>query len=48
MVILMKNEGFLQQMCPNLQFPADLVMFTEGILNGKFHFLYTGRLTCLK
>ena len=26
-------------MGPNLQFPADLVTFTEGILNGKHHFL---------
>ena len=26
-------------MWPNLQFPADLVTFTEGILNGKLHFL---------
>ena len=26
-------------MRPNPQFPADLVTFTEEILNGKFHFL---------
>ena len=26
-------------MWPNPQFPADLVTFTEEILNGKFHFL---------
>ena len=26
-------------MCPNPRFPADLVTFTEDILNGKFHFL---------
>ena len=26
-------------MWPNLQFPADLVTFTEEIFNGKFHFL---------
>ena len=26
-------------MLPNLQFPADLVTFTEEILNGKLHFL---------
>ena len=26
-------------MWPNLQFPANLVSFTEEILNGKFHFL---------
>ena len=26
-------------MWPNLQFPADLVTFTEEILNGKLHFL---------
>ena len=23
------------------EFPADLVTFTEGILNGKLHFLYS-------
>ena len=27
-------------MWPNPQFPADLVTFTEEILNGKLHFLY--------
>ena len=26
-------------MCPNPQFPADLVTLTEEILNGKFQFL---------
>ena len=26
-------------MWPNPQFPADLVTFTEKILNGKLHFL---------
>ena len=26
-------------MCPNLQFPADLVTFTKEILNEKLHFL---------
>ena len=26
-------------MWPNSQFPADLVTFTEEILNGKLHFL---------
>ena len=26
-------------MRPNPQFPADLVTFTEEILNGKLHFL---------
>ena len=26
-------------MWPNPQFPADLVIFTEEILNGKLHFL---------
>ena len=26
-------------MCPNPQFPADLVTFTEEIGNGKLHFL---------
>ena len=28
-------------MWPNLEFFADLVTFTEEILNGKFHFLYS-------
>ena len=28
-------------MWPNLQFPADLVTFTEEILNGKLHFLWS-------
>ena len=27
-------------MCPNPQKTADLVTFTEEILNGKLHFLY--------
>ena len=27
-------------MCPNLQETADLVTFTEEILNGKFNFSY--------
>ena len=26
-------------MWPNLQFPADIVKFTEEIFNGKLHFL---------
>ena len=26
-------------MCPNPQFPLDLLIFTEEILNGKFNFL---------
>ena len=26
-------------MLPNSQFPADLITYTEEILNGKFHFL---------
>ena len=30
-------------MWPNQQFPADLITFTEEILNGKLHFLYSGR-----
>ena len=38
-----KNEvfhlRFLHEMWPNPQFPADLVTFTEQILNGKLHFL---------
>ena len=29
-------------MRPNPQFPADLVIFTEEILNGKLHFLCSG------
>ena len=29
-------------MLPNPQFPADLVTFTEEILNGKLHFLRSG------
>ena len=29
-------------MWPNSQFPADLVKFTEEILNGKLHFLCIG------
>ena len=32
------NEGFLQYMSLNAQFPADLVTFTDEILNGKLHF----------
>ena len=28
-------------MCPNPQYSADLVTFTEEILNGKLHFLYS-------
>ena len=29
-------------MWPNLQFSADLVVFTEEILNAKLHFLCSG------
>ena len=29
-------------MWPNLQFPADLVTFTEEFRNGKLHFLCSG------
>ena len=29
-------------MPPNPQFPADLVTFTEEVLNGKLYFLYSG------
>ena len=32
-------------MGPNLQFPADLVTFTEEILIGKLHFLCSERLS---
>ena len=28
-------------MRPNPEFPADLVTFTEEILNGKLHFLFS-------
>ena len=28
-------------MWPNPQFPADLVIFIEEILDGKLHFLYS-------
>ena len=28
-------------MCPNPQFPVDLVTFTEETLNGKLHFLFS-------
>ena len=31
-------------MWPNPQFSADLVTFTEEILNGKIHFLYSDTL----
>ena len=35
-------------MLPNLQETADLVTFTEGILTGKIHFLYSkGSKSCL-
>ena len=30
-------------MWPNPQFPGNLVTFTEEILNGKLHFLCSGR-----
>ena len=30
-------------MCPNPQFPADLVAFTEETLNGKLQFLCSER-----
>ena len=32
------HDGFLQQMLPNPQFPADLVTFNKEILNVKLHF----------
>ena len=34
-------------MCPNLQFPADLVTFTKEILNEKLHFLCSENLRLL-
>ena len=33
------HKGFLLQMSPNPQFPADMVTLTEEIVNGKLHFL---------
>ena len=35
-------------MLPNPQFPADLVTFTEEILNGKLHFLCSEMKRCKK
>ena len=35
-------------MRPNPKFPADLVTFTEEILNGKLHFLSGGSYTWVK
>ena len=32
-------KDFLINMSPNPQVPADMVTFTEEILNGKLHFL---------
>ena len=32
-------KDFFSKCDPSLQFPADLVTFTEDILNGKLHFL---------
>ena len=32
-------KDFFSKFWPNPQFPADLVTFTEEILNGKLHFL---------
>ena len=34
-------------MWPNSQFPADLVTFTEEILNGKLHFCAVNILTLI-
>ena len=33
-------HNFPLSIVANMQFPADLVTFTEEILNGKLHFLY--------
>ena len=33
-----RRQGFLQYMWPNPQETADLVTFTEKIINGKLHF----------
>ena len=35
-------------MWPNSQFPADLVTFTEEIVDGKLHFLCSDSLTTLQ
>ena len=32
-------KDFFRKCKPNLQFPVDVVTFTEEILYGKFHFL---------
>ena len=37
------HQRFLQWMWPNTRFSADLVIFTEEILNGKLHFLGSER-----
>ena len=37
------HQGFLQLLWPNLEFPTDLVIFTEEIFNGKFNFLWSDR-----
>ena len=37
------TEDFLHWMWPNLQFPADLVAFTDEILNGKLRFMCSGK-----
>ena len=39
------HYGFLQQMWPNPQFPADLVTFTEEILHGT---IIRAGITCKK
>ena len=45
-----KNEvfhsGFCLYMRPNLQETADLITFTEDILNGKFNILYSVVYSC--
>ena len=40
------QEGFLQQMRPNPQFPADLAAFAEEILDEKLYFLCSA--SCVK
>ena len=35
-------------MWPSSQFPADLVKFTEEVLNGKLHFLCSAKFTLNK
>ena len=40
-------EGFFSKCDQIRKFPADMVTFTEEILNGKFHFLCSGGMLLL-